>query len=128
VYGESRKRMRYVKSKVWVLPTQFGVGSCSSFIVFLALPPPLALSFFGRWGGFCSVLFLNSDRSRHPPHPCFKVLRLGFLPRRARLPSTSGMAEANWELLPARLLPHGTLSERMIGAGSRHKNPGEPPV
>ena len=23
----------------------------------------------------CSVLFLNSDRSRHPPHPCFKVLR-----------------------------------------------------
>ena len=25
-----------------------------------------------------SVLFLNSDRSRHPPQPCFKVLRFGF--------------------------------------------------
>ena len=22
---------------------------------------------------FCSVLFLNSDRSRHPPHPCCKA-------------------------------------------------------
>ena len=43
---------------------------------------------------FCSVLFLNSDRSRHPPHPCFKVLRFGLSPRRACLPSTSGM-EAN---------------------------------
>ena len=27
---------------------------------------------------FCSV-FLNSDRTRHPPHPCFKVLRIGFI-------------------------------------------------
>lgn len=35
---------------------------------------------------FCSVLFLSSDRSRHPPRPCCKALRFGF-----RLPSTSGM-------------------------------------
>ena len=34
----------------------------------------------------CSVLFLNSDRSRHPPRLCYKALRVGF-----RLSSTSGM-------------------------------------
>ena len=39
-YGESRKRMRYVKSKVWVLPTQFG-WVLLFVIVFLH---PLALS------------------------------------------------------------------------------------
>ena len=37
----------------------------------------------------CSVLFLNSDRSRHPPRPCCKALRFGSCTLYSRVSRTA---------------------------------------
>ena len=85
MYGESRKRMRYVKSKVWVLPTQFG-WVLLFVIVFRSTAPAPGTSRF-RFASACSMGV---------------AAPLGWLAARHAF--------------------------RENGAGSRHKNPGEPPV
>ena len=54
----------------WVRPSN--AASCAAYLVSIWCHVSVLI-----WFVFCSVLFLNSDRSRHPPRLCCKALRFG---------------------------------------------------
>ena len=76
-------RQRCRSSSASTLVSVRCLAACSLVWVFDILNRALTILEYGVRTLFCSVLFLNSDRSRHPPRlcyiwiGCFLILRMG---------------------------------------------------